>query len=282
VVVRDTTPPVLAAHADVTVQATGPAGAIAGYTTPVATDLVDGTDPVLCSPASGAQFPLGNTTVTCTAHDVAGNSATPTTFVVHIVDTTPPVLALPSPVFGATSLSGAVGIYTLTATDLVDGSVAVSCTPPSGSVFPIGTTTVMCSASDTRGNTTTGSFVVTVIQQYGFVGVQNLPPPAGKVFNAGSAVPLRWQFTIGGAAFNSTATNPKITITGPTGTLTFTPQNPGNSSFQLPSAANGWTWQFNWQTVDSTGRAFAAGVYSITVTSQATGQTFSGGQATIR
>jgi hypothetical protein len=282
VVVRDTTPPVLAAHLDVTVQATGPAGAIGAYATPAATDLVDGTDPVSCSPASGAQFSLGNTTVTCTAHDAAGNNATPTTFVVHVVDTTPPVLSLPSPVFGATSASGAVGIYTVTATDLVDGPVAVSCTPPSGSTFPIGTTTVTCSASDTRGNTATGSFVVTVIQQYGFVGVQNLPPPAGKVFNSGSAVPLRWQFTIAGAVFNSTAVNPKITISGPNGTLTFTPLNPGNSSFQLPSAANGWTWQFNWQTLDNTGRALPAGVYSITVTSQATGQTFSGGQATIR
>ena len=282
VVVRDTTPPVIAAHTDVTVEATGPAGASATFATPVATDLVDGADQVSCSPASGAQFPLGNTTVTCTAHDAAGNPAAPTTFVVHVVDTTPPVLSLPSPVVGATSGSGAVVVYTVPAADLVDGSVAVSCTPPSGSTFPIGTTTVTCTASDSHGNRATGSFVVTVFQQYGFVGVQNLPPPAGKVFNSGSAVPLRWQFTSAGAPFNSTALNPKITISGPNGTLTFTPQNPGNSSFQLPTAANGWTWQFNWQTLDSTGKALPAGTYSMTVTSQASGQSFSGGQATIR
>jgi hypothetical protein len=202
---------------------------------------------------------------------------------VHVVDTTPPVLALPSsPVYTAT-LSGIVVVYTATATDLVSGAVAISCTPPSGSLFPIGTTTVTCSASDTSGNKSTGSFVVTVnLLQYGFVGVQNLPPPSTKVFNSGSSIPLLWRFTVGGVAVNSTAANPRITIVGPTTTLTFTPQNPGNSSFQPPTAANGWTWQFNWQTVTSTGAPLAAGTYSVTVTSQSTGQTFSGGQITIK
>jgi hypothetical protein len=121
-----------------------------------------------------------------------------------------------------------------------------------------------------------------IVPQYGFIAVQNLPPPAGKAFNSGSAVPLRWQFSVGGAAFNSTAANPKITITGPNGTMTFTPQNPGSSSFQPPTAANGWTWQFNWQTSDTNGVALKAGTYSVSIASQFTGQTFSGGQTTLK
>jgi HYR domain len=58
--------------------------------------------------------------------------------------------------------------YTASATDLVDGSVAVTCTPPSGSTFAAGTTTVSCSASDSRGNNAAGSFTVTV---------EDAPPP---------------------------------------------------------------------------------------------------------
>jgi hypothetical protein len=281
--VVDTTPPVImATPGAITREATGPAGASVSWVAPTASDIVDGTDPVTCAPASGSTFPLGNTTVTCTAHDAHGNNATPTTLVVHVVDTTPPALALPSPVFYATSLSGALGIYTVTATDLVDGPVPVSCTPPSGSVFPIGTTTVTCSASDSHGNKATGSFVVTVILKYGFIGVQNLPPPPSKGFNSGSVIPLLWQFTLAGAAVNSADLNPQITITGPSVVMTFTPQNPGKSSFQPPTAANGWTWQFNWQTLGNTGASLATGVYSVSIAIPSTGQTFSGGQIAIR
>jgi hypothetical protein len=40
-----------------------------------ATDLVDGTVVPSCSPASGSTFGFGTTTVTCTATDAAGNTA---------------------------------------------------------------------------------------------------------------------------------------------------------------------------------------------------------------
>ncbi|MFH9292224.1 VWA domain-containing protein [Streptomyces sp. NPDC017520] len=43
--------------------------------------------------------------------------------------------------------------YTATATDPQDGELPVTCTPPSGSLFPVGTTTVTCSATDAAGNT---------------------------------------------------------------------------------------------------------------------------------
>jgi HYR domain len=73
-------------------------------------------------------------------------------------------------------LSGAVGktvraprgvtrvrvIYSVTARDEVDGVVAVSCRPRSGSRFKIGRTVVSCSATDTSGNRGTTTFRVTV------------------------------------------------------------------------------------------------------------------------
>lgn len=78
-------------------------------------------------------------------------------------DTTPPTLNLPSNITQlAASLSGAVVNYSATATDDVDGTVPVSCNPPSGSIFFIGTTTVNCSATDNAGNQATGSFNVNI------------------------------------------------------------------------------------------------------------------------
>src|SRR5581483_5077593 len=48
-----------------------------------------------------------------------------------------------------------------TASDNCPG-VTTSCTPPSGSTFPVGTSTVTCTATDTSGNTASCSFTVTV------------------------------------------------------------------------------------------------------------------------
>ena len=54
--------------------------------------------------------------------------------------------------------------YSATATDTIDGPVNVVLTPPSGSNFASGTTTtVNCSASNSSGNTVTGTFTVTLL-----------------------------------------------------------------------------------------------------------------------
>jgi hypothetical protein len=281
-VTSDTTPPVFAPYSDVKVEATGPTGAIVSYPTPTAIDAVDGAVTVRCTPLSGALFPLTSTTVTCSASDKSANVAK-LTFAVIVGDTTPPVLTLPAPVVPAINASGAIVTFVATANDLVDGPRPITCVPPSGSSFPIGSTTVRCSASDTRGNTATGSFAVTVTLQYGFVAVQNLPPPAGKTIKPGSSVPLVWQFSLGGAAIDSSNAKPRITITGPGGVTTFTPGDPGKSSFQPPTLANGWKWQFNWQSVDNTtGAPLPSGTYTLSIASQLTGQTFSGGQIVLK
>jgi streptogramin lyase len=78
-------------------------------------------------------------------------------------DTVPPVLTLPGNItMDATSPAGAAVNYTVTAKDNADPDPKVSCTPP-GATFPIGTTTVTCTATDASGNSSTpGSFTVTV------------------------------------------------------------------------------------------------------------------------
>ena len=156
VTVSDTTPPVVTAPATLTVEATGPAGAAVSIVA-TATDLVSGSLPVTCTPASGSTFSLGVTAVSCSATDAAGNSATAPVSVT-VRDTTAPSLVVPA---DFTSASPTV-TYAATATDLVDANVEVTCTPASGTVFAVGPTTVICTATDDSNNTTTKSFVVTV------------------------------------------------------------------------------------------------------------------------
>ncbi len=159
--VEDTTPPALSLPATISAEATGPLGAVVTYTAS-ATDIVDGSVAVSCSPASGSIFPIATTTVTCSATNSHSNTANGS-FTVEVKDTTPPTLSLPAPITAeATGPLGAVVTYTASATDIVDGSVAVSCSPASGSIFPIATTTVTCSATDAHNNTGYGSFSVIV------------------------------------------------------------------------------------------------------------------------
>jgi Tol biopolymer transport system component len=78
-------------------------------------------------------------------------------------DTTPPLIDVPSSITSnARSPSGAVVDYTVSATDPDDAVASLNCVPASGSTFPIGTTTVVCNASDTHGNTSSASFTVHV------------------------------------------------------------------------------------------------------------------------
>jgi hypothetical protein len=81
-----------------------------------------------------------------------------------------------------------------TATDDVDGDVPVRCTPESGSDFPLGTTTVTCTASDSSGNAATASFNVSIT--YAWSGVlQPLNADGSSILKLGSTVPVKFKFT---------------------------------------------------------------------------------------
>src|SRR5205823_14468103 len=86
----------------------------------------------------------------------------PFTFTVG-ADTTPPVVTVPADfAVEASSSSGATVTYETSATDPDDAAGPVLCDQPSGSTFPLGTTLVTCSSTDTHENTGTASFHVTV------------------------------------------------------------------------------------------------------------------------
>jgi len=160
VVVRDTTKPTVVIPSDVTVEATGPSGADVSYAV-TASDIV-GVDSLVCSPfaAGTSTFPLGETVVTCTATDAAGNIGADS-FTVTVRDTTPPVVTTPPDMTVLTTGTSAIVTYTPTASDLV-GVVSFACVPPSGSTFPLGVTVVQCTATDAANNQGSGSFRVTV------------------------------------------------------------------------------------------------------------------------
>jgi hypothetical protein len=199
VTVVDTTAPVIAAHSNVTEEATSALGAIVSYTSPATSDAVDGAGTATCLPASGSQFALGNTTVTCNASDAAGNVSTPITFEVHVVDTTAPVIAAHGDETAeATSALGAIVNYTSPVTsDAVDGAGVASCAPASGSQFALGNTTVTCDASDAAGNTATSTtFVVHVVDTTApTITLASRLPAANSFGWNNSAVTVTWSCT---------------------------------------------------------------------------------------
>jgi hypothetical protein len=144
---------------------------------------------------AGAMWEVGET-----FFDAANNifvsvvSATPTGFVVNIIngiaDVTPPVLNLPADFSVPQTLpAGAVVTYSASATDAVGpANPVVTCVPASGSIFPVGMTTVNCSASDVAGNTANGSFHVTVTPS-----VQLLINPG---FDQFTVLPKAWTYSV--------------------------------------------------------------------------------------
>ncbi len=117
---------------------------------------------VVSNPASGSFFPVGITTVTNTATDASGNTAT-CTFTVRVNDTQLPVITCPGNIIVSNTAGqcGANVNFTVTATDNCPG-VTVTSVPASGSFFPVGTTTVTSTATDASGNTRTCTFTVKV------------------------------------------------------------------------------------------------------------------------
>lgn len=148
-------PPLLSMPEVVDVEASSPAGALATFSVH-GLSFVDPTPTVTCDHVSGSLFPLGTTTVTCTATD--SFASTSGAFSVVVSDTVGPVLNLPANF----TTSNPIVTYTVTAQDAISGAVTPQCSPASGSTFAEGVTEVLCTATDSSLNPTTGRFFVTV------------------------------------------------------------------------------------------------------------------------
>jgi uncharacterized repeat protein (TIGR01451 family) len=220
VTVVDNTPPTIAAPAGVTLY-TGPGATSCGVTvsnldatlgTATASDNCAGLGAVTRSgvPAGNA-FPVGTTTVTYSVTDAHGNSSSAAQ-TVTVIDNTPPVVTPPPSVtvylpLNSTATSMAVTYPNpATATDNCAGPITITYNPASGSVFPVGTTTVTVTATDVHGNSSTTTFTVTVLYDFtGFLApVNNLP--TFNVVNAGRAVPVKFSLS-GNKGLNIFAAN---------------------------------------------------------------------------
>lgn len=164
-------PPTISAPADVTAF-TGPGATSCGTLvsdatlgTATASDNCGAVTVTRTGVPAGNIFPVGNTTVTYTATDAAGNTSTDTQ-VVTVVDNTPPVISCPAPItLEPTCPSGAIATWTPpTGTDNCAGATTTQTAGPApGSVFPIGTTTVTYTVNDAHANSASCSFTVTVL-----------------------------------------------------------------------------------------------------------------------
>ncbi len=163
-VAPDTVPPTIECPPDRAILACSPTGRVVNFPTPGSDDNGDASPTVTCVPPSGSVFPLGTTTVTCTAIDACGNRTQCTFRIALSLDSQPPTITCPSNIVVQTcdSQGASVDWPTVQASDNAGTGLQVSCTPGYG-MFPIGKTTVTCQATDPCGNRSTCSFTVTVI-----------------------------------------------------------------------------------------------------------------------
>lgn len=116
----------------------------------------------------------------------------------------------------ATSPAGAEVAFSASPTDNLDPSPGVTATPASGSVFPLGITTVNASATDAAGNSAIGNFTISV---------GNLVDGVSPI----SPMEARSQSGMDQVAFTVTVSS-AARVAGPAGTTTFMMQfNPAAS-----------------------------------------------------
>jgi uncharacterized protein YjbI with pentapeptide repeats len=153
------------------------------WSTITASDIVDSTVNAVCLPSAIDNFITGDTIVTCDATDNAGNISASVSFTVSVEDTTGPMISgLNPPTFDSekpfilasdqNSFQLAWGPFDVDDTDpnpVVSCSVGVlDLTRPLYTFvysFPVGTTTVTCTATDSAGNTESGTFEVTILDE---------------------------------------------------------------------------------------------------------------------
>ena len=285
VILEDQVPPVLGPlPANITLERETLTGAVLSYALPTATDDIDAIVEVACTIAPDDEAPFAapgptQTEVMCTATDESGNESDAESFFVTVQDTTSPALTIPaSASASATEPDGATVTFNPvpSATDI--GTVSVSCTAfvpaievESGDLFPIGTTTVECTATDDANNSTTDTFAVTV--------ADNTIVGSGMTSNkrtvkAGSVAGFNWAWenSLGDPVDVGEGNQKMEARLGkcPSSNTDILDEDPGSSGIRR---ASGDGWQFNWQTVDVNGDPITAGDYCVSVVLMTTGQT---------
>jgi hypothetical protein len=182
----------------------GKCTASVSFTAPTAADNC-GTPLVVCKVGdetitSPHTFPVGTSTVDCTATDAAGNPAT-TSFTVTVTDgEQPAITCAPSKIVSADAggCSASLPVDLPTVTDNCPNVAAPTGTRSDGlaldAAYPAGTTTLTWNVTDAAGNSATCKQDVTV--KYTWSGVlQPINADGSSVFKAGSTIPVK--FSVG-------------------------------------------------------------------------------------
>jgi PKD repeat protein len=127
-----------------------------------ATDIVDGdlTASIVVGGLPINTSVLGTHTVTYNVTDSSGNAAAQATRTVNVVDTTTPVVTPPADV--TVDQTGDLTPVTLGAATAADNVAIASITNDGPASFPLGTTVVTWTATDTSGNVSSATQQVTV------------------------------------------------------------------------------------------------------------------------
>ena len=164
VTVIDNTPPVIDTPCPGNISVPSGAGiceATVSWTPPAFSDNC-GIDTIQISHAPGSTFPVGMTTVTYTAIDFGGNM-TSCSFTVTVNDQESPIISCPGAVnVGVDAGQCSNSTVNIGMANATDNCGIASVTNDAPATFPIGTTTVIWTASDVNGNTATCSQDVTV------------------------------------------------------------------------------------------------------------------------
>jgi len=154
--VIDTIAPEILLLGDITLEASSVDANTVNLDSPIVSDIQDVTIYIIAPDV----FPVGETTVTWTATDTSGNSASATQ-TVTIVDNTAPELTVPEDVMiSAIYLQKHVEVGEAQAHDLVDSTLTITNDAPD--TFPLGDTIVTWNVSDEFGNSASYEQVISV------------------------------------------------------------------------------------------------------------------------
>lgn len=176
------------------------------------------------SPGSGTSIGSGATTVTMTATDASGNSSS-CSFTVTATDGTPPVITCPGPQTLTLNPNCVINVPNLasqaTASDNCSPNVGITQSPTAGTPLSgPGASTVVLTATDAAGNTSTCSVTLTAVDQ----SPPTITCPASTTISLGTNCQATMpDFTTQGSATDFCTANPTMTQAPTAGTAITTP-----------------------------------------------------------
>ena len=155
--VIDTTAPVIKQPQDVTIDASSKSNNTINLD---AIDVIESISDVKITNNAPLYYEFGETTVTWTATDASGNSASMAQLI-SVIDTSAPLLSIPQNIIiDAVDTTNFVQIELATVDDIIDDSPIITNDAPE--MFPLGETIITWTATDASGNSASSTQIISV------------------------------------------------------------------------------------------------------------------------